>query len=165
MEVLLGLFISSFVAAGILSLIKGRSLVALLLLIGFIVGGGILTVICGYTALQIFSPETFESQGGGIGLLVVFFPFFLGTGLIVGAWSTAFGYWFWGRRDNVLLFQGVGLLGSSMLACLLASAIAIFFNLFTQGGSDHFTPLFLAALMGGFLSPAIAHKILYWLFG
>jgi hypothetical protein len=52
-----------------------------------------------------------------------------------------------------------------MLACLLASAIAMFFNIFTQGSSDHFTPLFLAALIGGFLSPAIAHRILDWLFG
>lgn len=117
--------------------------------------------------LQTFFPETFESQGGGILFLVFFIPLFLGSGLLIGVWSVAWGYWFGASQQNLsnfLLWQGVGLLGSSLVGSLLPLIMVLLFSTIAEGlfpnTFDPVSPAVLGALVGSCLSSALVHSFI-----
>lgn len=166
---LLGFVLLYFVAAGVISWVKSGSFAFLGWMVLAVAVATILGLGLGIFMLQTFAPETFESQGGGIAFLVFFVPLFVGSGLLIGVWSVAWGYWFGASQHNFLLWQGIGLLGSSLVGAVLPLIVVIVFSTIAQWllptSSDRATPAILGALVGGCLSPALVHGLIAWVVG
>lgn len=164
---LLGMVLLYFVSAGVVCWVKSRSLAFLGWMVLAVAVTTILGLGLGILMLQTFSPETFESQGGGILFLVFFIPLFLGSGLLIGVWSVAWGYWFGASQQsfsNFLLWQGVGLLGSSLVGTVLPLIMVLLFSTIAQGlfpnSLDPVSPIVLGALVGSWLSSALVHGLI-----
>lgn len=153
-----------FVAAGAMSWAKSRSFMFLVWMLLATAITTVLGLVLGVLMLQIFAPETFESQGGGILFLVFLLPVLIGSGLLIGVWSVAWGYWFGAAQHNFFLWQGVGLLGSSAVGTVVPLILGLIFSTIAHGvvpdSADRATPAILGVLVGGFLSPALVHGLI-----
>ncbi|PSR18557.1 hypothetical protein C8255_06860 [filamentous cyanobacterium CCP3] len=161
--VLLGLIVLSFVGSGALTLIKGSLPLSIVLWIGGVGVAAVLVAVSGVFWMQLANPEAFAGQGGGFAFVLVL-PFFIGTGILIGAWSVAWGYWLAPGGGNSLWFQLIGLLGSSIVGPLVAWALT--FPIERMGlwltllePNDKVSPLVLAALIGSCLTAILVHGL------
>ena len=164
LNVLMGLLALSFVASGVLVLVRGSFPWSVLVWVLGTGLGAVLVVLSGTFWVQLLLPDTFESQGGGIAFLVAYLPFFVISGLFVGAWSVAWGYFLAPSPANLWWFQGVGLLGSAVLGGLLPGAMAALLSKMLQPlavydpeSNLNLIILALAVLVGSSLTALVAH--------
>lgn len=165
-DVLLAMLALSLVASGVLTLVKGSFPGSVLLWVAGLALGTLLVIGSGLFWVNLLMPDTYDSQAGGILTLVVFLPFFAVSGLLIGAWSVAWGYFLAPSPSSLLWFQGVGLLGSVVLGGLLPGLIAVVLGYAAQPletyDPDQFLNLIVlatAVLIGSFITAPIAHGL------
>jgi hypothetical protein len=155
--------LAPFVVAGGIAFFKGSSLLALLWMGLGMMAGAVLMPMVGTLWASIFSPDMFESQGGGILYIAIFLPFCIFLGMVTGAWSVAMGFWLQAGSANLALAQILGLVGSILLAGLLPWPVGLLLLPLLKAVQDNAIVLGTVAIADGILSAVVTQGLMAWL--
>lgn len=120
--------------------------------------------ILGTFWLNLLSPDTMTSQGGGIAYLVVFLPLFALLGLLTGLWAIALSCALWPRSTTLtqplIVSLLVSLLVGSTLLWLMLLVIAFLFQAMEQ---DNVRFVGVVAMTSSILSAWLGQRLTRWL--